>query len=69
MILTIGVKTSDDFRGKLHNGFWLVKIFGLMSSIIFCFQIPFHNSLSICKLLSIISGLSYFITLRIETFV
>jgi hypothetical protein len=55
MILTIGVKTSDDYRAKLHNGFWLVKIFALLSLIVFCFQIPFHNSLSICKYIYVYS--------------
>jgi hypothetical protein len=39
----IKVKTSNDFRAKIQNGFWAFKLLFLIALIIGAFFIP-HNS-------------------------
>ena len=40
-LLTLGVKRSSQFRGKIHNGFWLWKLaalIGILIGMIFAIQ-------------------------------
>ena len=40
-LLTFGVKRSSQFRGKIHNGFWLwklVALIGILIGMIFAIQ-------------------------------
>lgn len=49
MILTVGVKTSSNYRGYLHNGFWLFKFILFACLIVVSFKVPFHGLIKDCN--------------------
>lgn len=43
MVLTLGISSSNNLRAKIHNGFWLWKVFYAFCLISFSFKIPFFG--------------------------
>ncbi|RNA19416.1 serine incorporator 5 [Brachionus plicatilis] len=43
MFVTMGVSTSNSFRARIHNGFWLWKALFALGLVSFCFKLPFFG--------------------------
>jgi hypothetical protein len=48
-MLTVGVKSSNSYRGYLHNGFWLWKFILLICLIVLSFKVPFYGIIKDCN--------------------
>ena len=58
-VLTIGVRTSRDPRGPLHNGFWGVKFILLFAGWIAAFFIPHGSFGPVMMWFGLIGGLAF----------
>ena len=58
-LLTLGIRTSSNWRASIHNGFWIWKFLALIAICIGVFSIPDENigHFQIGKLLHLVSVL------------